>query len=217
MGRTKKTKRTARTPEFEAARSWYKMECANYCFEVVRDVLRGILNDRPSERSPNYYAMLVGIICTYARPFTYNEPVGKLGSEIVPDEFKELHKKILDIRHMLFAHADASLAIGDENYPNAVMIESDGIEPFISVPRSAIKWDALKQFLPLVEALTESTNRYRSEYVRQFVGPVLKCGKGVFRLNVVDSSSLIFVKLSEAQEIAWRKNSLTVASGTLSP
>ena len=124
--------------------------------------------------------------------------------------FSELHKKILDIRHMLFAHADASLAIGDENYPNAVMIESDGIEPFISLPRSAIKWDALKQFLPLVEALTESTNRYRSEYVRQFVGPVLKCGKGVFRLNVVDSSSSICVKLSEAQEIAWRKKKSTL-------
>jgi hypothetical protein len=115
------------------------MEFANYCFEVVRDVLRGILNDRPSERSPSYYAMLVGIICTYARPFTYNEPVGKLGGEIVPDEFKELHKKILDIRHRLFAHGDASLAIGEENYPNAVMIEGDGIEPFISVPRSACR------------------------------------------------------------------------------
>jgi hypothetical protein len=107
MGRAKKTKPATLTPEFQAAQSWYKMECANYCFELVRDVLRGILNDRPSERSPNYYAMLVGLICTYARPFTYNEPVGKLGNEIVPDEFKELHKKVLDIRHKLFAHAEA--------------------------------------------------------------------------------------------------------------
>jgi hypothetical protein len=162
--------------------------------------------------------MLVGLICTYARPFTYNEPVGKLGNEIVPDEFKELHKKVLDIRHKLFAHAEASLSIGEEDYPNAVMIESDGIEPSISVPRSVIKQDALKQFLPLVEALVERTNRRRSEYMRKFVGPVLERGKGVFRLNVLDPSTSVFVKLSEAQEVTWRKKkSALIAKPPTSP
>jgi uncharacterized protein YceH (UPF0502 family) len=70
------------------------MEFANYSFEIARDVIESILEKKPDDRSPEYYAMSVGVICLYARPFTNNKPVGKLADDIVPAKFKSLHAKL---------------------------------------------------------------------------------------------------------------------------
>jgi hypothetical protein len=209
--RTKKTKlKPVLSQEFQDARLWYKMEVANYSFELVRNVLRSIREGNHSERSPEYYMIMVGLICIYARPFTYNEPVGKLSDEIVPEEFKKLHDDILEKRHTIFAHAEVSVLIGEEDYPNEVVIESDGKNPSISVGRVAVTPDGLERMSPLVEALIEKTNYHRLKYAKKFNKTVLNLGKGEFRLNVVDSSAPIFLKLSKAQKLVWqkKKNSL---------
>jgi hypothetical protein len=110
--------KTTASAEFQAACLWYQMEFANYSFEAVRDVLPSILEEKQNEYSSKYYAMMVGLICIYARPFTNNRPVGKLSDEIVPEEFKDLHDSIITLRHTLFAHADAFARVGEEHYPN---------------------------------------------------------------------------------------------------
>jgi hypothetical protein len=75
-------------PDFDAVCHWYQVEFALYCFEVVRDTIEVILKKKLGERDLEYYAMTVGLICTYARPFTNNRPVEKLDADIVPQEFK---------------------------------------------------------------------------------------------------------------------------------
>jgi hypothetical protein len=121
-------------PDFEAVREWYKVEFALYSFEAVRDTLELILQKKlDHRRSLEYYAMSVGLICTYARPFTNNEPVGKLSDEIVPEEFKHRHTLIMELRHRLFAHADATLAAAPDNYPNEAVIVNDGEKLWMDV------------------------------------------------------------------------------------
>jgi hypothetical protein len=78
-------------PDFDAVCLWYRMEFANYSFEVARDIIGSILERKFDDRSPEYYAMTVGVICNYARPFTNNKPVGKLADDIVPVQLKSLH------------------------------------------------------------------------------------------------------------------------------
>ena len=70
--------------------------------------------------------MTVGLICTYARPFTNNEPVGKLGEDVVPPELKHVHDHLITMRDQLFAHADALLAAAPDEYPNEAVIVNDG-------------------------------------------------------------------------------------------
>jgi hypothetical protein len=197
-GKTPASK-SASNPDFDAVCLWYRMEFANYSFEVARDVIRSILEKKLDDRSPEYYAMTVGVICIYARPFTNNRPVGKLAEDIVPATFKSLHDKIITMRHKLFAHSEATLEVGPDDYPHEAVIENDGKIIAMAVSRVAIKPDVLKEMKDLVEALITKTNYHRLKLANKFAKPLRKLGKGQFRLNVADPSAPLFQKLSDAE------------------
>ena len=181
------------------------MEVANFAFEAVRNNLIKILEGKLSERMPEYYPLSVGLICIYARPFTNNFPVGELSEEIVPEEFKSLHKQIMKMRNTLFAHAQASLRVGKDDYPNEVVVEHDGTIPRICVSRAAAKTVVLERMLPLVKTLIEKTSWHRSKFAKKYVKTILNNGKGEFRLNVTDPNAPIFVPLSEDEKLVRKK------------
>ena len=143
--------------------------------------------------------MTVGLICIYARPFTNNKPVGKLSEEIVPAEFNRLHRQLLTMRHKLFAHAEASLSAGDDNYPNEAVIVNDGQIISMNVSRSAVVPGVLEEMAKLVESLIEKTNYHRQKHAKKFGREVAKLGKGEFRLNVLDPTAPLFTKLTESE------------------
>ena len=176
------------------------MECAHYSLEVVRDALPRMLAEEWDERSPDRYLAIVGIICVYARPFTRSDPVGKLPEQVVPEEFKQLHNHIMTLRHKLFAHADASLTVGKDDYPNEVVLEHDGRIPAICVTRASAKKSFLKQMAPLVEALIEKTNYHRQRLGKKYAKAISNLGKGQFRFNVADPNAPIFIPLSEEEK-----------------
>ena len=64
--------------EFETACSLWRMEFAFHTFEAVRAGIERFLERKLHGDEPEYYPMLVGLICLYARPFTNNRPVGPL-------------------------------------------------------------------------------------------------------------------------------------------
>jgi hypothetical protein len=103
--------------------------------------------------------------------------------------------------HKLFAHADASLLVGEEDYPNEAVIENDGKTISMAVSRVAVKPTMLEEMSPLVESLVKKTNYYRSKHAKRFTNIIRKHGKGDFRLNVVDPSAPIFLKLSAMQRL----------------
>jgi hypothetical protein len=116
-----------------ARRRWSPPACvgarnsANRSSEAVRDIVRDLLKQKLSESAPEHYAITVGLVSIYVRPFTNNKPVGKLSDRIVPAYFKDFHESILIVRNRLFAHADVSATIG-KDYPIEVVIENDGKE-----------------------------------------------------------------------------------------
>lgn len=150
--------------------------------------------------------IVVGLICAYARPFTNNDPVGNLTDDIVPSEYRDFHRLILKIRHKLFAHAEASLVIRGGDYPNDVIINNEGKEPFVQVRRFAIEPRILERIRPVVDALIEITSTRKSQIAENFKEAVQNLERGQFRLNVIDSSRPTFIKLSEAQKLARQKN-----------
>src|SRR5260370_26974581 len=165
--REKAKSKPVSNPDFDAVCLWYQMEFANYSFEVARDVIAGILGKEVNDRSPEYYAMTAGLICIYARPFTNNRPVGKLSDEIVPPEFKGLHDKIITMRHKLFAHAEASLLVGEEDYPNEAAIENGGKTISMAESRVAVKPNMLEEMNRLLQGFIEKTNYYRSKHIQK--------------------------------------------------
>jgi len=181
------------------------MEFAHYSFEVVRDALLRMPEGKWDEGAPEHYLTIVGLICVYARPFTWNDPVGNLSEEIIPEEFKELHRDIMRLRHKLFAHADASLTVGKDDYPNEAVIESDGETIAIAASRAAVKPIFLERMLPLVDALIKKTGYHRSRLAKKYAKTIRNLGKGEFRLNVTDPNGPIFVRLSEAEKLVREK------------
>ena len=181
------------------------MEVANYSFEGVRDGIRSVLERKIQITSPEYYPIVVGLICIYARPFMNNWPVGSLTDEIVPPDHKNFHALILDIRHKLFAHADASLAIRENDYPNDVILANEGKEPSVQVRRFAIEPTILERMYPIVDALIEETSNRKSQIAERFGEAVRNLEKDQFRLNVIEPSLPTFIKLSEAEKLARQK------------
>ena len=205
--KTPKSK-SAPSQEFQDVCLWYKMEVAEFSFESVCDNIRKILQEKLGKHLPEY-AMTVGVICIYARPFTNNYPVGELSDEIVPTEFKKLHGNIMRLRHTLFAHAQASFSVGKGDYPNEVVIEHNGVIPRICVPRVTVQQSMLEQMVPLVEALIQKTNYHRSKFAKKYANAVRKLGKGEFRLNVVDPDGPMFIPLSDDEKLVrQRKKSI---------
>jgi hypothetical protein len=196
---SRKKAQAAADEDFKAIQHWYQVEFARYCFEVVRDSIPIILERGKGGHSLEYYVMTVGLICTYARPFTNNRPVGKLDDEIVPDEFKNLHYSLIAARDQLFAHGDPSLEVAPGEFPNEAVIIKDGGVPSMHVSRSAMKLEAFDRILRLAEALIEKAEYYINKYQVRFAKQIHKLPQGQFRLNVVDSTAPLFMKLSEAE------------------
>lgn len=211
--RAKNTKiKPVPSQEFQDACLWYKMEVANYSFTAVRDGIRRVLEQKIQITSPEYYPIAVGLICIYARPFTNNKPVGPLTDEIVPPDHKNFHALILDIRHKLFAHADANLAIREDDYPNDVILVNEGKKPFVQARRFAIKPTILERMLPVVDALIKETSNRKFQITERLGEAVRNLEKGQFRLNVIDPSMPTFIKLSEAQKLARQKKADAMGS-----
>ena len=78
--------------EFETARSLWRMEFAFHTFQAVQAGIDHFLERKLHSDEPEYYPMLVGLICLYTRPFTNNRPVGPLPEDIVAQEYRELHR-----------------------------------------------------------------------------------------------------------------------------
>jgi hypothetical protein len=181
------------------------MESGCYSLEAARTGIHTVLERKLTSDSVEYYLLVVGIICLYARPFTNNRPVGPLTEEIVPDEHRDLHDTILGIRHKLFAHSDASVVLKVDDYLNDVVIKNDGKMLHAIILRFAIEPGFLEQMIPLVDALIEKTNYHRLRFARKLKNHVLPLGIGEFRLNVVDPQAPLFSRLTEAQKLARGK------------
>ena len=95
---------------FEDARSAWRMQFALQTFKSVRAGMQAMLDHGFTVDSPEYYPLIVGLVCLYGRPFKNSKPAGKLDENIVPKEHKKLHDELILIRDKFFAHSDSSPA-----------------------------------------------------------------------------------------------------------
>ena len=162
--------------------------------------------------------MTVGVICMYARPFTNNKPLGKLADDIVPAQVKSLHGNTITMRHKLFAHSEATLAVGPDNYPHEAVIVNDGNTIAMEVSRVAVNPEGLERMKDLVGALIKKTNYHRLKLANKFAKTLRKLGKGQYRLKVADPAASLFQKLSDAEMLIrkQKKSALDPRSAGLS-
>jgi hypothetical protein len=199
------TKAKAKPPtneEFETARSLWRMEFGFHTFEAVRVGIDHFLERKLHSDEPEYYPMLVGLICLYARPFTNNRPVGPLPDDIIPEEYLKLHRDIITLRNQLFAHGDASVMTRPDDYQNELVFVNSRQGHCFHMTRLLAEPPFFELMNPLLDALIEKT-RYHSNNLaaklKSHFGPFKNIGE--FRLNVLDAEAPIFSKLTEAEKV----------------
>jgi hypothetical protein len=187
--------------QFETARSLWQMEFAFHSFQAVRAGIEKLLERKLHSDEPEYYPILVGLVCLYARPFTNNRPVGPLAEEIIPVAQRESHRSLIQMRHQLFAHGDASAMTRPNDYPNELVFVNDSKGTSFHMTRFLAEPAFFELITPLVETLILKT-RYHADKLskkfKQHFGPSKK--QGEFRLNVLDPAGPIFSKLTEEEK-----------------
>jgi hypothetical protein len=178
------------------------MEFAFHTFQAVRAGIERFFERKLHHDDPEYYPLIVGLICLYARPFTNNRPVGPLSKDIVPQEHHELHRTILEMRHKLFAHGDASVMTRPDDYPNELVFVNNGKGHRFNMTRFSVEPPFFELMNPLLDGLIKKT-RYHSDKLanklKSHFGPFKNIGQ--FRLNVLDADPAIFSRLTEAEEV----------------
>jgi len=54
-----------------------------------------------------FHALITAIVVTYGRPFSGNRGIGKLPVDMIPDEHRTLHDKLMLLRNQVYAHTDS--------------------------------------------------------------------------------------------------------------
>jgi hypothetical protein len=154
--------------EFQTACSLWRMEFAFHTFQAVRAGIEKLLERKLHSDEPEYYPMLVSLICLYARPFTNNRPVGPLTEEIVPEEYLSLHRDIITMRHQIFAHGDASVMTRPDDYPNELVFVNDSKGAGFHMTRFFAEPPFFELITPLVERLVQKTRYHADKLGKRF-------------------------------------------------
>ncbi|MDF7809653.1 hypothetical protein P4E94_19600 [Pontiellaceae bacterium B12219] len=124
-------------------------------------------------------AILFGAVCIYyARPFTSNKGFGMISPDIVPEDMKITHTRIIKNRHRIIAHSD----IGEEI--NRLYIRSDGNSALVENRHKAPDDDFLLEVEKLIKIVLEKTKVRINESLNSGVSSETKLAKGLYRFSV---------------------------------
>jgi hypothetical protein len=154
---------------FGMAKELLKVTFAYAGFLDALECIKDLQQKGFSKDSPQYYPLMVGLICLYARPFTTSKGMASLSHDIVPAQFRDLHRELLRLRNEMFAHTDpAALLPGatesSEDFASGIVFRKQRKKVYVIPSR----FHADPQFLPdfilhLLEALIEITDKKRKQ------------------------------------------------------
>jgi hypothetical protein len=175
-------------------------------FIDARECIKDLQEKGFSKDSPQYYALLVGLVCLYARPFTTAEQIGTLSDNIVPAKFRELHKELLRLRNEMFAHTDpAALLPGatpsSNDFASGIVFRYEHKSIYVIPSRFHADPQFLPDFiLPLLDALIEITGKKRKQLHDTLAHYVPK-KVGDYELNVLDIDKPVFKRVPAVSKI----------------
>jgi hypothetical protein len=122
--------------EYSDVKQLYKFAIAFDAFTEASKTCEHMIATGLTAEEPGYYAMAVGIVTLYGRPFTNNAHIGKLSTAMVPSEYKTLHSTLIEFRNKAFAHTDADGRIPGHDKMTELRLQFDGshVNSFSSRP-----------------------------------------------------------------------------------
>jgi hypothetical protein len=180
--------------QFADAKQLYKFAMARDAFLEVSKASDYLLQTHTPSDAPEYYALSVGIVMLYCRPFTNSNGIGRLVNDLVPNEFQDLHKYLLALRNQAFAHTDSSGLLPGHGKMIELRFhleEGHFLKSFSSL--SVIEPPFLAGVKELSENLIEVVMSHHKYYLDKLVPSIVeaiaRAGKGKeFELNVEEKN-----------------------------
>jgi len=186
------TYQKAKAPRLERL-EFFKFQYSCQTFAQARKILVYIQDEKVLSGHPLHYTLWTSFMVAYGKPFRQRAPL-RLDAVLVPEEFLETHKSLLDFRDKMFAHADLDLVEGHSLDPlNSIvaMIENGNVQMgtgFI-YPNE----ETTSKYRSLVELLIEKTNYHAAKRWKSWDVVVRRDGRYV--INVGEKSDEILLPI----------------------
>lgn len=84
----------------------FRLEAAEACMTLALQCCERLLLLQNDTKNPIYVPLTIAMHTLYARPFSQNVGLGVLSDDLVPVQFRDIHKQHIDLRNKLYAHTD---------------------------------------------------------------------------------------------------------------
>jgi hypothetical protein len=182
---------------FGIGKDLWKFTFAYAGFVDALDCIKDLQEKGFSKDSPQYYPLIVGLICLYARPFLRSDDIGSLSDNIIPAKFRDLHTELLRLRNKMFAHTDPAASLpgaleSSQDFASGIVFRKQHKSAYVIPSR----FHADPQFLPdlllpLLEALIEITDKKRKQLQSALARYVPEKPRD-YELNVLDIDQPFF-------------------------
>jgi hypothetical protein len=188
-------------PSLDERKQFFMWAYARQSFHDVHKSAR-YLAAPPAPLSKEVKRMLfIGIVVTYARPFSQCHGLEKMLVDVVPKRFANLHRELMDMRNKEAGHIDA---VGYEptgsefGNINQVRIAIKPCYSEIHVFSTDIPTGEIRELSQqLYDKAVYHVERFRTKYIEKS-----NLSRGEYRLNIDSSDPRSFIKLEPASKTA---------------
>jgi hypothetical protein len=186
--------------EYSDVKKLYKFAIARDSFLEISKTCEHLIAGAFQSVAPGYYAMAAGIVTLYARPFAESRSsrIGTLSTSLVPQEFKQLHSTLMDLRHKAFAHTDASGRLPGHGMMTEVRLVFEGGSVVNFSSRPILEPVLLPHIKTLSDILTQKVKELHDTFLDRVLNAIVPrfgiadIGKE-FELNVQDEKGPMVV------------------------
>ena len=181
--------------EFEDARLLWKMFYAYQCFRRAEAAAQHILDERLEQSSPLFYPLVTSVYVLYGKPFKFARGVGQLGKEMIPSDYLELHRLLLQHRDQLYAHTDANaFPLADYGVVNQVRVIQTATEIRLFAIDFHARFPLMPSVIELCRLLQEKTNYHVEKLFKRYMARVPKA-VGEYAINISNQTGDFFTRV----------------------
>ena len=155
---------TVNTASLKDRREFWKFPNAVGSFEEAKAACDELLGREPDPEDPLLSLLTVALVITYGRPFQQRQPL-RLPVAVVPQEFRETHSFLIELRDKMYAHTDLDGPVPDKGGEtlNRVLVNFSG--EYYSTARLilVLRKQELRRVQALLDVLTEKMDYHSNK------------------------------------------------------
>lgn len=113
-------------PDSDTRKRWWLLCYALTAMQKASHTAQQLISVCKSNRDPLFLPLAVAVHAFYARPFSDNRGVGRIGEDVVPPDRIGLHKWLMAFRMKAYCHTDSTKIHDFSEVWNDVVFEIDG-------------------------------------------------------------------------------------------